>query len=234
MTDIKNNLRQIHERLEDAARRASRDLGDIKLLAVSKHIPWQVVKDAVDCGQTIFGENYVQEGGEKIKQLAAASPQKITWHFIGHLQSNKAKQVAEQFQVIETIDRLKLARALDSHLASLGRTMDVFIQVNIGKELQKSGILPDNCENLLEQISECRNLRVTGLMTMPPFSENPEESRPYFRKLRTLAERLHARGLLGKTDRPELSMGMSGDFEVAVEEGSTIIRVGTAIFGSRK
>lgn len=234
MLDIQYNLERIQERLARAAHRAGRNAATIKLVAVSKKIPWKTIRDAAACGQFIFGENYIQEAADKIDRLAANCPdKKLAWHFIGHLQSNKAKIAAEKFQVIETLDRLKLAKALDRHLADSGGSLEVLVQVNIAKEPQKSGVPPEECEKLLEQVSECPNLKITGLMTMPPFARDPEDSRPHFRKLRILAEDLQDRGCLGGSARAELSMGMSGDFEVAVEEGATLIRVGTAIFGPR-
>lgn len=234
MRDIQSNLDRIQEQLAGAAHRAGRNMAEIKLVAVSKKIPWQTIKAAAACGQFIFGENYIQEAADKIDHLAADCPdKKIVWHFIGHLQSNKAKLAAEKFQVIETLDRLKLATALERHLADSGKILEVLVQVNIAKEPQKSGVLPENCEKLLEQLSQCPSLKITGLMTMPPLARVPEDSRPHFRRLRTLAEDLQRRGYLEGNERIELSMGMSGDFEVAVEEGATLVRVGTAIFGVR-
>lgn len=228
---IKENLERIYERMAAAAVRAGRKPDSVRLVAVSKRMPVECVREAADCGQLVFGENYVQEAEAKIIGLGAH----IAWHFIGHLQSNKAKTVAELFHVVETVDRLKLARALDKHSAAVNKILTVYIQVNIGGEPQKSGVMPDGVEQLLENMSGLRHVKVKGLMAMPPFLEDPEEVRPYFRKMRQLAGELQKKGLLRNEEDPvELSMGMSGDFEVAIEEGATLVRVGTAIFGPRE
>lgn len=229
MNTIKENLIRVHERISNAAHRAGRDPEEIKLVAVSKKVPLEKIKDAEKCNQLIFGENYIQEAQNKIPHL----DKNLSWHFIGHLQSNKTKQAAELFHVIETIDRLKPAVMLDKHLATLHKTMTILIQVNIGREPQKSGILPEDAENLLRQINNLHYLKVAGLMAMPPIFDDPEMSRPYFAKLRNMMEDFQTKKLLGQDCRPELSMGMSHDFEVAVEEGATFIRLGTAIFGPR-
>ncbi len=212
-----------------AALRVGRDPGTVRLVAVSKKVPLERLQEAVDAGQRLFGENYLQEALEKINRL----PPDISWHFIGHLQTNKAKLAASCFQAIETIDRLKLARTLDRHLMDLDRAMSVLIQVNIGREPQKSGVLPEEAEELLRGMADCSNLRVKGLMAMPPYFDDPEAARPFFRQLRHLAAELANKGLLGGHGPIELSMGMSGDFEVAIEEGATLVRVGTALFGPR-
>ncbi|MDH3360531.1 MAG: YggS family pyridoxal phosphate-dependent enzyme, partial [Desulfobulbaceae bacterium] len=153
--------------------------------------------------------------------------------FIGHLQSNKAKVAANLFAAIDTVDRYKLAAALDRQLAEEGRQLPVLLQVNIGRELQKSGVLPENAEDLLRQVNDLPNLMVRGLMAMPPLMENAEDVRPYFRQLRQMADEFVGKGLLGQHGPLEVSMGMSGDFEVAVEEGATLVRVGTTLFGER-
>lgn len=188
------------------------------------------IQQVIDCGQTLFGENYVQEATDKIQHF----PKTINWHFIGHLQSNKAKQVAELFDVVETVDRLNVALALDKYAKLLKKKLAILVQVNTGREKQKSGVLPDETESFLRLVRKETDLRVLGLMTIPPFSPNPEESRPYFRELKNLAELLAAQYLFTDNDNVELSMGMSGDYSVAIEEGATIIRVGTALFGARK
>lgn len=229
MSSIKENLEKINDRISAAARRVGRDPDSVKLVAVSKRISTEHIQEAVDAGQFLFGENYLQEAQDKIRMFG---PQ-VSWHFIGHLQSNKAKPAAELFQVIETVDRLKLAQTLEKHLAAIDKTLSVLLQVNIGREPQKAGgILPENTEELLRVVAEFEHLNVSGLMAMPPFLE-PEGVRPYFRQMRRMAEDFEAKGLLGKDGRVDLSMGMSGDFEVAVEEGATLVRVGTALFGSR-
>ena len=231
---IKNNLTAINNRIKTAALRVNRSPADITLVAVSKHIPAEKIIEAIDCGHYTFGENYVQEALDKIHSIPKKQAgNKISFHFIGKLQSNKAGKAAELFDVIETIDSVKLARALEKHLAQLNKTLTAYLQVNIGRENQKSGIMPEDCEQLLQELSQFKHLKLVGLMTMPPYFDDPEDVRPYFRQLRQLAEKLTAKGLLGQHASVELSMGMSGDFEIAIEEGATVVRVGTAIFGSR-
>ena len=229
MTVIKENIQHVRERIKAAAIRAGREPDSVKLVAVSKRKPVELIRDAVNCGQLIFGENYLQESKEKISILG----RNLTWHFIGHLQTNKAKAAAELFQVIETVDRLKLANGLEKHLAALNRTMDILVQVNVGREPQKGGVLPEDAEKLIREISLCSHLKVKGLMAMPPFLVDSEAVRPFFREVRQIGKDLAAKGLLERHGPLELSMGMTGDFEVAIEEGATSVRVGTALFGPR-
>jgi PLP dependent protein len=226
---ISENLARIRERMAAAARRAGRDPAAVRLVAVSKKVSPEVIQAAVESGQLLFGENYLQEARAKMAQL----PSELRWHFIGHLQSNKVALAAELFDMIETVDRLKLAQALEKHLAGLQRKLPILIQVNVGGEPQKAGILPGEAEELLHSLADFTHLEVNGLMTMPPFFDNPEAVRPFFRELRQLSEKLAGKGLLGRNGPVELSMGMSGDFEVAIEEGATMVRVGTALFGER-
>ena len=230
MTDIEKNLLNIRERIAAAARRVKRKPDEISLVAVSKRKPLTDVLAAYAAGQQIFGENYLQDAREKIKEC----PEKLHWHFIGHVQTNKARQVAELFQMVETVDRLKLAKALDKYAGQLHRCLDILVQINIGREPQKSGILPEDAAGLLADIVTLPNLRLRGLMVMPPYSANPEDSRHYFCEARELAIEFKKRGLFADPDQVELSMGMSGDFEVAIEEGATMVRVGTALFGVRQ
>jgi hypothetical protein len=227
---IAKNLARMQQRLIAAAHHAGRDPREIKLVAVSKHFSVNLIREAFAAGQTIFGENYVQEMVEKRKVL----PKEISLHFIGHLQRNKTKLAAEHCDVIETIDSFKLAQTLNNHLLQTQRTMEVLIQVNIANEVGKSGVAAEQTLQLLTRMQDLAQLKVSGLMTIPPFSEEPEDSRSYFRKLRLLAESLAAQGLFAETETPQLSMGMSDDFHVAIEEGATIVRVGTAIFGKRQ
>lgn len=227
---IANNLARIQQRLLAAAHHADRDPREIKLVAVSKHFSADLIREAFAAGQTIFGENYIQEMVEKRQLL----PKEISLHFIGHLQRNKAKLAAEHCDVIETIDSYKLAQTLNNHLLQAHRTMEVLIQVNIANEIGKSGITAEQTLQLLTQMQDLAQLKVTGLMTIPPFSKEPEDSRTHFRSLRLLAGSLAARGFFAETKNPQLSMGMSDDFHVAIEEGATIVRVGTAIFGKRQ
>ncbi len=226
---IADNLQRINEQIASAALKVNRRREDIKLVAVSKRFPVSQIIEAYASGQIIFGENYIQEMQTKKEQAPASA----IFHFIGHLQSNKAKIAAATCDMIETVDRLKLGTALNNHLQVLNKTMDVLIQVNIGNDVKKSGVKSNEAEELLIQLNELPRIRVCGLMTMPPFVDNPELSRPYFHKLRLLSEKLSRKGLFPAVAKPELSMGMSSDFHIAIEEGATIVRVGTAIFGQR-
>ncbi|WP_084813620.1 YggS family pyridoxal phosphate-dependent enzyme [Desulfogranum japonicum] len=226
---ISENISNLNKRIVAAAARCDRQSNEISLVAVSKKKTDQNILEAYQAGQRIFGENYLQEAITKTQLL----PKDITWHFIGHLQSNKAKLAAEHFTVIETVDRVKLARLLDTHAAACSRTLDVLIQINIGAEQQKSGIAPEAATALLEAIKDMPQLRAKGLMIIPPYNQDPEKSRPYFRELKKLSQSFAAQNLFYDNERVELSMGMSQDFEVAIEEGATIIRVGTALFGAR-
>ena len=225
---IKDNLAAIRENIRRTALACGRDPKQVKIVAVSKRFPVEAIIEARDSGQLLFGENYLQEAAEK-KELLKDS---VTFHFIGHLQSNKTRIAAEIFDMIETVDRLKIAAALNRHLQQLNKKLDVLIQVNIGYDTVKSGVLPENAETLIREINGLKNLRPKGLMTMPPFTENPAETRGYFRDLRCLAGELQSKELLPETD-VELSMGMSADYPLAIEEGATLIRIGTAIFGRR-
>lgn len=226
---IKDNLLKIREEISRTAERSGRSPDEIDLLAVSKRIVVPKIEEAFQAGQLLFGENFVQEADEKIEKLDKA----ITWHFIGHLQSNKAKIAARLFHMIETVDRIKIARALNKHAGEMRKKLEILVQVNVGKEEQKSGISPENAGQFLKDLQNFEYLSVRGLMTMPPFAADPELSRPFFRSLKQLAERFTQAGYFANPDNIVLSMGMSNDFTVAIEEGSTLVRVGTAIFGSR-
>jgi hypothetical protein len=227
---IADNLKRIRENIAQAALKAGRQPLDITLVAVSKLFPIDSIREACAAGQTIFGENYIQEVLFKRQQ----APSTTVFHFIGHLQSNKAKIAAETCNMIETLDSFKLGRALNTHLDRLDKDLDALIQVNIGNDPQKNGVNEGSTEELLIQLQELSRIKVCGLMTIPPLSSNPEDSRPHFRKLRNLAEELAAKKLFPGIIKPHLSMGMSDDFHIAIEEGATIIRIGTAIFGHRK
>ena len=226
---IAGNIETIRARIRAAAKRAGRDPDSVRLVAVSKRQSLAAIREAMAAGQVVFGENYLQEAEDKV----AALGQGVIWHCIGHLQSNKARIAAEIFDCIETLDRLKLAKALEARLAELGKTLPVLIQVNVGGEAQKAGVAPEEAGQLCRELQQFPHLRLQGLMTMPPFVDDPEESRACFRQLRLLGEELVAQGLLGQHGPVEFSMGMSGDFEVAIEEGATLVRVGTALFGER-
>jgi pyridoxal phosphate enzyme (YggS family) len=198
----------------------------VRLVAVSKTVDLARIRAAVDAGQDLFGENYLQEARDKIAVLGA----QVSWHLVGSLQSNKARGAVELFDLIHAVDRGKLAQALDAAAARQGKIQDVLIQVNQAGEATKSGVEPAAAPALIQEIARLPHLRVLGLMTMPPWFPDPEAARPYFKALRVLRD--HLRGLTG-LPLTELSMGMSGDFTVAVEEGATLVRVGTAIFGGR-
>lgn len=226
---ISENLRTIQTTISNTAYKCGRDPSTIKLVAVSKRHPTDSIKEAMAAGQNLFGENYIQEAADKCRIIG----REASFHFIGHLQSNKAKLAAELFTMIETVDRYKLAKALHSHLEKLDKTLDILIQVNIGRDPKKSGILPEEAKELLKQIAPLSRLRPKGLMTMPPFTVDPKEARTYFKALRLLALELSEHDLFYNNESIELSMGMSHDFPEAIEEGATLIRIGTAIFGER-
>jgi PLP dependent protein len=229
---ISENLAVVRERMDQAALRAGRPSGEIGLMAVSKTQPPDRIREAYDAGQRLFGENRVQEFAGKadaLRDLHAAE-----WHMIGHLQTNKAAKTAELFRVVDSVDSLKLAEKLDMAARNLGKKLDVLIEINVGGEAAKSGVAPDSpaLDELLRAAARLNALVFRGLMTVPPFTDDPEEARPYFRKLRELRDTIAVRKLPGVA-MDQLSMGMSHDFEVAIEEGSTCVRVGTAIFGER-
>ncbi|MGA8432505.1 MAG: YggS family pyridoxal phosphate-dependent enzyme [Candidatus Sulfotelmatobacter sp.] len=230
---IAENLAVIRDRMTAAAARVSRRPEEIALLAVSKMHPPERIREAYAAGQRLFGENRVQEFGEKIASLADLTEAK--YHMIGHLQTNKSAKAAELFAAVDSIDSLKLAEKLNAAARELNKTLHVLIEINVGGEAAKTGIAPESEElkNLLQATPRLKALRFRGLMTVPPFTEDPEGARPYFRKLRALRDAITARKLPG-VGMDVLSMGMSHDFEVAIEEGSTCVRVGTAIFGERK
>lgn len=219
---LREKLQAVEERIASAAARAGRKRGDITLVAVTKKFPASAIREAYDLGLREFGENYVQEFEEKRVELAGCRDARF--HLIGHLQSNKSKKAAEIFDVIQTVDTPKLGRRLNAD-AGKDQPLDVMIEVKLSEEDAKAGTAPDDVPVLIEAIRGCPHLRLLGLMTMPPWSDDAEPSRPYFARLRSLAEAHHLQ---------QLSMGMSHDLEVAIEEGATIVRIGTALFGPRK
>jgi pyridoxal phosphate enzyme (YggS family) len=227
---VKDNLARINRRITDAATRCGRDPQSVLLVAVSKTVETERVAEAIDAGVTILGENYIQEAREKFNSLCER-PAK--WHFIGHLQSNKAKYAVRMFDLIHSVDSLKLARAIDNAARKIGKVQRILIQINISQEQSKSGIAENDAEELTMQIASLENLHLTGLMTMPPFFDEPEKARPFFRRLAQLRDRIAVKNVPG-VSMDELSMGMTGDFEVAIEEGATLVRIGTAIFGARQ
>jgi pyridoxal phosphate enzyme (YggS family) len=225
---IAENVARVRERMEAAARRAGRDPGRVKLVAVSKTVDAARIRQAIEAGVNLLGENYVQEAQKKVEELG----RRAGWHFIGHLQSNKARVAVRLFDWVHSVDSLRLAEELSRAAQQQSRPLPVLLQVNLGREATKFGAQEDEVIRLLGQMASLPGISVKGLMTMPPYFENPEESRPAFRALRGLQESISGRGIPGVL-MEELSMGMSNDFEVAVEEGATLVRVGTAIFGPR-
>ena len=227
---LRQRLEQIKERIRRAAESCNRDAESVRLVAVSKTIPAEKVKDAIESGVTILGENYIQEARDKFNALVQYP---ASWHFIGHLQSNKAKYAVRFFDLIHSVDSLKLARELHKQAKKADKVQPILIQVNISGEGTKSGISVQKAPGLISEISQMECLSIKGLMTMPPYFYQPEKVRPFFAGLRELRDEIkkHAPA---NVSMQELSMGMTGDFEVAIEEGATLVRVGTAIFGERK
>ena len=223
-------LEQVRARIAAAANRSGRASEEITLVAVTKTHPAAVVREAIAAGAGDFGENKIQEAEKKIPQVGREAAR---WHLIGHLQSNKARKAVELFDVIHSLDSPALAGRLDRICAESDRAeLPVLIQVDLGHEATKSGVKENELSELVRAVTECSRLRLRGLMTLPPFFDNAEDARPFFRKLRELRDRLSSEGVFG-AQKGELSMGMTNDYEVAIEEGATIVRVGTAIFGER-
>lgn len=228
MSDIKDNLARVLERIEDAARRAGRKGTEIRLVAVSKTVEPERVRQAIEAGAKILGENYVQEAQKKREALNLH----VEWHFIGHLQTNKAKQAARLFDLVHSVDSIALADELNRQGERVNKVIPVLLQVSLSGEPTKFGAREGKMIEMAGQLSGLKSIALKGLMTMPPYAEDPESSRPYFGQLRNLRDRMAGQKIPGIT-MEELSMGMSGDFEVAIEEGATLVRVGTAIFGPR-
>jgi PLP dependent protein len=220
MTDIRANLERVRERVARAAERAGRSAADVLLVGISKTVDTERIRQAIEAGVPALGENRVQEARAKIAELGRPVP----WHLVGHLQTNKVRDALELFDVIQSLDRLDLAKELDKRGRARGRAVDTLVEVNVAGEASKGGVAPDGLGELLEAIGGLPHVKVRGLMAIPPEAREPDDSRVWFQALRKLGER---HGL------SELSMGMSGDFEVAIEEGATVVRVGTAIFGPR-
>jgi pyridoxal phosphate enzyme (YggS family) len=229
---IAENVARMREQIAAAARRAGRNPEEITLMAVSKTFAPERIREAYALGLRVFGENRVQEFAGKAGTLASLKD--VEWHMIGHLQTNKASKAVELFTAIDAVDSLRLAEKLNTSARQLGRKISALIEINVGGESAKSGLLSESSEleNLLRAAPQLEHLEIRGLMTIPPFTEDPQEARPYFHKLRELRARILAQKLL-EVRMDVLSMGMSHDFEIAIEEGSTCVRVGTAIFGER-
>ena len=228
MSEIGERLAQVQARTAAAARRVGRDPASITLVAVSKTVTPDRIKEAVAAGVAVLGENRVQEAQDKLQTLGRLAQ----WHLVGHLQTNKAKLAVQLFDLIHSLDSLKLARELDRHARALGKRAPCLVEVNQGGELTKSGLSEAAALPFLREAAALTGIEILGLMSVPPFLENPEDVRPFFRRLRALRDEAAAAGIPGlRLDH--LSMGMSHDFEVAIEEGATMVRVGTAIFGPR-
>jgi pyridoxal phosphate enzyme (YggS family) len=225
---VADNLHAIQERIDKAASRAGRDPQGIRLVAVTKTVPVERIREAIEAGQRVFGENRVQEAQGKIEALG----REVEWHLIGHLQRNKVRVVCDLFDMVESVDSLPLAQDLNARAARHNLVMPVLIQVNIGDETTKSGVPVGEAITLVQQIALLPQVAIRGLMCVPPAVDNAEHARPYFIELRTVAEAIAAKRL-PSVCMAELSMGMSHDFEVAIEEGATLVRVGSAIFGAR-
>jgi pyridoxal phosphate enzyme (YggS family) len=229
---IAENISQVQERIAAAARRAGRNTDEVTLMAVSKTFPAETIREAYAAGVRVFGENRVQEFAGKIEALRDFSDAR--WHLIGHLQTNKTARAVELFDAVDTVDSVRAAEKLNSSAASSNKKISILIEINVGGEAAKSGVAPDSdeLEKILNGASGWESLQVRGLMTVPPYSDEPDAVRPYFQTLRKIRDRLASRSL-PRVGMDVLSMGMSHDFEIAIEEGSTCVRVGTAIFGKR-
>jgi pyridoxal phosphate enzyme (YggS family) len=223
------NLEAVKDRIQRATRACGRAPDSVRLVTVSKTIAVERVREAIEAGVTILGENYIQEAREKFNELYNHA---VAWHFIGHLQTNKAKYAVRMFDLIHSVDSFKLAAALNKEAAKRDIVQDILIQVNLSGEVTKSGVSEDEVAPLLERIAGLDHIRVRGLMTMPPFFDDPEGARPFFEALAVLRDRLGPTPTVN-ADLQELSMGMTGDFEVAIKAGATLVRIGTAIFGER-
>ena len=227
--DIADNYNKVVERISAAAQRCGRSPEDIILVAVTKHVPSVVIEKAVALGILNLGENRVQEALVKVRSFPSPP---VQWHFIGHLQTNKVRSVVENFQLIHSVDSLKLAKALDAESARQGKKVDILLQVNISREGTKQGFSPEEIIRTLPELALLKNISIGGLMTMAPFYRDLEATRPVFKGLREIKESLEKQVLPGVSMK-YMSMGMSNDFEVAIEEGATHIRIGTALFGTQ-
>jgi len=227
--ELQENIARVQERIAAVCRRAGRPREGVRLVAVSKTVPPEQIREAYEAGLRDFGENRVQEAQAKRPALLDL---KVNWHMVGHLQTNKAKPARQLFHWVHSVDSLRLAQKLDQCAACSGERLPVLLQVNLGEEPTKAGAREEELVRLAERVGQLPTLEVCGLMVLPPFFEDPEQTRPFFRRLRELAKAIGAASL-PNVSMQELSMGMSNDFEVAIEEGATMVRVGTAIFGPR-
>ncbi len=226
---MRQRLKTVKDRIRKVAESCGRDPGSVRLVAVSKTMPADRVREAIASGVTILGENYIQEAREKIAEL---SEHPVSWHFIGHLQTNKSKYAVKLFDLIHSVDSLRLARELNKQAGKINKVQEILIQVNLSEEASKSGTSSGELKELATEISQLEHIAVKGLMTMPPFFDEPERAKPFFSELRRLRNQVGA-AAIPNLGMDELSMGMTGDFEVAIQEGATLVRIGTAIFGQR-
>jgi pyridoxal phosphate enzyme (YggS family) len=224
------NIKSIFRKISSAAIRSGRSPFDVKLIAATKTVGIERIREATELGLRTFGENKVQEAKEKILNLESHSNCQLEWHMIGHLQKNKANTAVKLFDMIQSIDSIGLAEEMNKYANKQGKTQRVLVQVKLSEEETKYGVARKDLPDLIEAISEMKNLKLEGLMTIPPFFDSPDMTRPYFRELRELRDRAESEGVR----LPELSMGMTNDFEVAILEGATMVRIGTGIFGERR
>jgi PLP dependent protein len=230
---LSERLASINQQIVSACERAGRSVSEVTLVGASKTVAPAIIESAIAAGLRVLGENRVQEAAPKITELRnSISYQHVQWHLIGHLQTNKARRAVELFDVIQSVDSFRLAERLDSIAGELGKRLPVMIEVNLGEETAKAGVASSELLSLCEEVEKYRNLELRGLMAVPPLLEDPQAMRPFFRRLRELRDQVKRAGIVGGQFN-DLSMGMSNDFEVAIEEGATFIRIGTAIFGAR-
>lgn len=237
-SELIENIKDIYRRMSHAAMRVERNPEDVILVAVTKNVNIDIIKEALDWGLRIFGESRVQEAKKKVEEISRFMYDdsrfiKISWHLIGHLQKNKAKTAVQLFDLIHSLDSLELAKELDRNAAKAGKIQRVLIQVKLSEEETKYGINREGFMDLIGAVAELKNLKIEGLMTIPPFFDDPEKARPYFRELRELRDKINELRITDYELR-ELSMGMTYDFEVAIEEGATMVRIGSGIFGERQ
>jgi PLP dependent protein len=225
---VEENIRRIRETIAETAEKSGRSPSSVRLMAVTKTVDENRILQAIEAGVDLFGENYIQEAKRKIESIG----KQVQWHMIGHLQTNKTRTAVGLFEMIHSIDRIELAQELNKRATATGPPLKILIEVNVSGEKTKNGVSPADILNLVRDISALPRISVQGLMTMPPYFDDPEEARPYFRKLRELREIIESEKM-PRVEMNELSMGMTGDYGVAIEEGATIVRIGRAIFGER-
>lgn len=228
LMSIYNNLLNIKARIESACKRAGRDFHEVKLIAVTKTVSVEKIMEAVECGVSVLGENKVQELVDKYPNF----DNNVEWHVIGHLQTNKVKYIVDKVSMIQSVDSMKLAEEINKRFKNYGRNIDILVEINIGREENKHGIDPDNIMEFLNSINKFQRINICGLMTVAPASDDPEEVRPYFRKMKEIFDAVKSSNI-ENVNMKYLSMGMTNDFETAVEEGANIVRVGSGIFGPR-